>query len=708
MITWSDLVSPGPVLAVLILSSVAQAEVPMADESGRLEQYRRERATAAHRSRRIIFNNDGDDHLLRGEASIEAFLAARTTPLLGSHVDTIVYCTSRPLGMFTHATRVGDVLTDKTAFAPERNNIVGDLIAQGTDPLQVMIEFCREHDLEIIWSMRMNDTHDASHSPDKPQFYWSSFKEAHPEFLFGTRQDRPAYGAWSAVDYAEPEVREFLFRVFEEICRRYDVDGIEMDFFRHLVMFRTVAEGGPATDGEREMMTDLVRRVRRMTEVEGMRLGKPILLSARVPDSVEYCHGAGLEIESWLKEGLIDLLVVGGDFRLNPWETSVELGKRYGVPVYCDLDPSIPYGLGKRFDRNSIAAYRARALNAWSTGAAGIYIFNCFNPRHALWREVGAPEALRRMDKTYFVNVMGQSGYLKAGAYLAGGEQHASLPRLHPRTPVRIAEDEAAEIWLRVGEETTGAVVTCHLLAGEVESPELELNGQALAGERGEDGWSAHAVPAELVRRGMNRVRVTRSRRDEADRAWDVEYVAREIPPMPWSSRSAPAGTEATIEDGALVIADRSDERGSYLYYMYPWDADPEVPSAVEANVKVTDGRSTIIVANGVAEEEVRLHPDRVEAGHARLSWEFDATDGFHLYRVEVERSDIRVFVDGELRIEGEGAFTFPASGGRNTVAIGASSSRTTGEARWESVRLRTGGASLYDLVLTVDYPGEG
>ncbi len=705
MITLARPLRVGAFMVPLLVLCVGRGEVQATDE---LTQYRQARAKAAQRERRVIFNNDGDDHLLRGEASVEAFLAARTTPLIGSHVDTIVYCTSRPFGMFTHNTQIGDALTDKTAFAPERNNVVSDLIEQGTDPLRTMTEFCREHSLEILWSMRMNDTPDAYHSPDKPQFYWSSFKETHPEFLFGTRADRPAHGAWSAVDYAEPEVREFLFRVFEEICQGYDVDGIEMDFFRHLVLFRTVAEGGLATDEEREMLTDLVGRVRRMTEIEGMRRGKPILLSARVPDSVEYCHDAGIDIESWLDEGLIDLLVAGGDFRLNPWETSVELGKRHGVPVYCDLDPSIPYGLGKRFDRNSVAAYRARALNAWSAGAAGIYIFNCFNPKHQLWREIGDPEALRRMDKPYFVNVMGQSGYLRAASYLAGGEQHSNLPRLHPRTPVRIPVDDALAIPLRVGEDVAGAVVTCHLLGGGPEPPELEFNGQALAGERGEDGWSSHAVPTELVRQGINRVRVTSPTRDDAGQAWDVEYVAREIPPMPWSSGHAPAGTEAVVAGDALVIADRSEERGSYFYYMYPWDTDADAPNAVEANVKVTDGRSTIIIANGVAEEQVQLHPDRVEAGYAGLSWEFDATDAFHLYRVEIERSDIRVFVDGELRIDGEGAFTFPASGGRNTVGIGASSSLTTGEARWESVRLRTTGASLYDLVLTVDYPDEG
>ena len=703
-------------LATLIaLAVIALACPPQAwADAEAVTQYRKQRSKLAHRSRRIIFNNDGDDHLLDGEASVEAFLARRTTPLIGSQVDTIVYCTSRPFGMFTHNTRVGDVLVTKEGFTRGRSNIVADFVEQGTDPLEVMVGFCREHSLEVLWSMRMNDTHDVSHSPDRPHCYWSSFKEQHPEYLLGRRGERLKHGSWSAVDYAQPQVRDFVFRVFEEICRGYDVDGIELDFFRHLVLFKTVANGQLATDEERAMVTDLVRRVRRMTEAEGMRRGKPILLTMRAPDSVEFCRGMGLDVEAWMAEGLIDVLVAGGDFRLNRWEYSTELGAKYDVPVYADLDPSIPYGLSKALDRNSLAGLRGRALNAWSAGCAGIYMFNHFSPQHRLWWELGDPETLKRSDKLYFVNVTGGSGYLTAQGALPGGVEYLGLPTLHPRSPGRLVAGETLRVPLRVGErlaqgpDAAPPSVTCHVVTGVAEPPGLSFNGEHVA-PGGRDGSSfSYPVPPQLVREGVNDVQVSMPEMQASDDAWDAELQCSTNPPAPWVRDRMPPGTEALQGDGGLLIADRSKERGSYLYYSYPWDADPARTAVVEARVKTLSGRSGIIVTNGVSEEQIHLEPARISLQSAGIECALDTADTFHAYRIEIKGSDVRVFVDGELKLDGTGKFTRPAHSGRNLLMFGASSSGTTGEALWESIRLRTGSKSLFDIVLSVDYPDEG
>ncbi|MGC9319064.1 MAG: hypothetical protein ACP5KN_13610 [Armatimonadota bacterium] len=698
-------------MTAAVLACAPSGDAQQAPDAQTLAQYRQQREEAAYRTRRLIFNNDGDDHLLSGEVSIEAFLAKRTTPLLGSQVDSIFYCTSRPMGVFLHDTEVGDVLTMPHPFGPDRYNIVGDLLEQGTDPLEVMVDFCHQHGLECFWSMRMNDVHDAYHPADGPEPYFSTFKREHPEFLFGTRADRPAYGAWSAVDYAEPEVRDFVFRVFREICRNYDVEGAQLDFFRHLVYFRTVAEGEVATDQEREMMTELVRRIRAMTEEEGMRRGRPILVAIRTPDSVGYCRDMGLDIERWMEEGLIDLFVAAGDFRLNPWEYSIRLGERNDIPVYCDLDPAIRSGVSGDFDRNSLEGYRGRAMNAWSAGAAGLHLFNCFNPHRRLWWELGDPDKLRRMDKLYFVNVTGRSGYLRAGQLVPGGEQYDNLPSLHPQDPLRLPAEGAVEVPLRVGEDVAGAAeegleatVTCHAFASVASPLQVSFNGTALAGSTTERNWFSYPVRPELVRQGVNRVELSMSRTAEQPGEWSVEYQCDEQPPTPWSARPR-SGTEATMQDGALLIADRSTEQGSYLYYSYPWNISPEGSAVVEAEAKVVSGRNTIIVANGVAEEEIRLFPDRVTATHADQSHAMDTTDAFHLYRVELEGSDIRVLVDGELVIDAPAAFTHPAAGDRNTISIGAGSSGETGAALWRVVRFRPVPASVFDLVLEVDYP---
>ena len=46
-----------------------------------------------------------------------------------------------------------------------------------------------------------------------------------------------------------PEVREKVFRIFRDVCMRYDVDGIEMDFFRHPLYFREMMLGEPVSRG---------------------------------------------------------------------------------------------------------------------------------------------------------------------------------------------------------------------------------------------------------------------------------------------------------------------------------------------------------------------------------------------------------------------------------------------------------------------------
>ncbi|MBD3292481.1 MAG: family 10 glycosylhydrolase, partial [Armatimonadia bacterium] len=664
-------------LAGLMLVA-ADAESQGGESFQSVEAYRAARAEAAHRQRRMIFNNDGDDHLLGGEVSREAFLARRTTPLLGSHVDTISYCTSRPFGAFLHRTQIGDVITQSKPFRGDRTNVVEYFLERGTDPLEVMTEFAHENGLEILWSMRMNDTHDAAYPAEAQHPYWSSFKQQHPELLFGTRADRPAFGSWSAVDFASPIVRDFLFEAFREVCAGYDVDGVEMDFFRHLVFFRTVADGGQATDEELEMMTGLVRRIREMTETVGMQRGRPVLLTMRVPDSVEFCRGMGLDIEGWMDEGLIDIVVFAGDFRLNPWEYSVQLATAHGLPVYADLDPAIRRGILGPFNRNSIEAHRGRALNAWRAGVDGIYLFNHFNPHAPWWWELGEPTQMRTRDQLYFVSAMGGAGYHQPDRVLNGGAEHRTLPILHPVSPTAIPAGESVELPLQVGAAPVdGAELAMHLLSSLPEPPSVTLNGVALEGEPREDNWCAYAVPAGIVRPGVNAVEAAGPEAPEEDAEWDVVWECDTAPPVPWNGGSAP-GCEARMQDDALLIVDGSTERRSYLYYGYPWEADPGRTVVAELTARVVSGRSGVLLSNGVAEDALQLHPDRIELRFADLEHAMDTIDGFHTYRIEIEGDDIRVYVDGELALDGTGTLTEPAHSGRNKLSFGASSSGTT------------------------------
>ena len=490
------------------------------------------RRETAHRQRRLIFNNDGGDWRKGKAATPEAFLARRTTPLLGSQVDSIFYSTTKSsgFGIFSHNTKIGQIWTstdnpnhpgnNERRIAPDRT---GEFIEQGTDPLKIMVECCRANRTEIFWSMRMNDTHDAWYRDRE----FSKFKKDHPEWLVsppkpgatpGSKDvndyDRSKRGGWTAMDFNHQEVRDLAVRFIEEVCENYDVDGIEMDFFRHLIYFKGPAWGIDATAEELAKLTDMVRQVREVTERIGLRRGRPILVAVRVPDSAEFCKALGIDIEHWLADGLVDIMAVSDYFRLNPWTVSSALGHKYNVPVYACLSETRLVDAQAAEVRRSVACYRGRAAEAWTEGVDGIYLFNAFDPRSPLWRELGDAGILRELDKTY---VVGTRGVKVIKMWMTKGqERFLNRPILSPDRPVQLDPGKPASIEMKVfglPAKHTDPVRPMTLrirVDGCPASDALQVafNGNPLAAPRISDVWLDYPLAPSLVKEGVNQIEV--------------------------------------------------------------------------------------------------------------------------------------------------------------------------------------------------------
>jgi hypothetical protein len=432
-------------------------------------------------------------------ATTEELLRSRTTPLAGSHVDSLFYCTwSSGFGLFTHHTKAGQVFTNREAMFA--NNRTQEFLARHLDPLLVMVQFAHSNKIELFWSMRMNDTHDGSRAEYGPvMFRANALKQQHPEWLVGSKEQPPRYGAWSAVNYAVPQIRALAFRYCEEVCQNYDVDGIELDFFRHAFFFKCSGAGEPCGQAELNQMTDLVRRIRSMTEELGRKRNRPLLLGIRVPDSIEYCRLIGLDLEGWLAEHLVDILVVGGYTQLNPWEYSVALGHKFGVKVYPSLDEPRLRDEAARKLRATPESYRGRALTAWEAGADGIYMFNFFDPQSPLWRELGEPTVLRKRDRNYFASVLG------VGAMPVPHQKFIRVPTLNPANPISLRAGQPIEF--RIGEDlpTSGPHITLHLQFKD-SAPQLtaRLNGTALTKGTTKGAWLEFALEGAVLRPGAN------------------------------------------------------------------------------------------------------------------------------------------------------------------------------------------------------------
>ena len=402
---------------------------------------------ATWRRRLIIYNNDGCDAIgyqldADSPATPETFWSQRCTGMEATDVDSIFYCSTMSFNLHTHDSKVAE-LYDRPALVPTKRNFAADWIAGGRDSLQLTIDFCRKHDIEVVWSQRMNDVHDNWYPILGPDF-----KKEHPELLIFQEGDVDAVRSnsdWTqpylyatAVDYGREEIRDRQLAMIEDVCRRYDIDGIELDFLRNPIYFRPTLECRPCEQEHLDVMNGFMRRVREMTEAVGRERGKPLLITCRVPNQVDCCCKIGLDIERWLADDLIDIVVssLENDPFTGPLAELVELGHRHDKPVYAGVaekGPPVMSGI------EMADIWAGIATHAWNAGVDGLYIFNA-DPMSPEWGAIGDPDRLAPMDKVFAVDNLSDRG--KEHVYPQTG-----------RLPVELALGQPLALTLPVGDD---------------------------------------------------------------------------------------------------------------------------------------------------------------------------------------------------------------------------------------------------------------
>ena len=476
-----------------------------------IEEYRALRIEKLNEPRNLIHNSDGNPvvyYPVDEVYTVRNLLNKRTAGLIGTDVTTISYCTiASGFGNFTHNTQVGEILTEHSfEFGIHNNtrNVLSEMLADGTDPLFENIKFARAHDFEFFWSNRINDTHDAAHRPDKPYYLWTEFKEQNPQYLFGSIGERLPHGRWSSLDFDHKEVRERCVEFYREVCENYDVDGVELDFFRHFELFQSVGQGRTASSEQLDKLTEMLRQIRMVTEKAGMKKGKPILVLIRVPTSREYLKKAGVDIDRWIEEGLVDIIVGSGYFRLEFWEDFVKLGTDSNVKMYAGFSESRVKNEHPFLIRQQNAVYRARAAAAWQTGVNRIYSFNEYNTRIQYLSQIGDAAKLRNTNNLYFVTYRDYT----AERYLVDGNSYFKTPRLSP-SPGNHKNLKTGELSFKIelGNEKSAAQVFIPVLVKDVRPEEMSisLNGKtATYSTSAEGGLLIYRIDQSAVRPGLN------------------------------------------------------------------------------------------------------------------------------------------------------------------------------------------------------------
>jgi len=496
------------------------------------------RAAAVTRIRPIIYDTDGDDMLLYPDdktATVENFTALRLRHVLGTKAKTVSYCPE--CSGFCHMTtrKAGEAMTNSIPTIPGTRNAMMEFAALNTDALEMASDFCRTNGLELFVSFRVNDMHDAETRPDKPSPFLPRFKMDHPEFMMGSvdgvrNMDLFSGCGWSCVDFSHRAVREHMKECVRKLVENYAVDGIEYDFNRHGVLFRSVATGGVASDGELESFTCLMRDLKDITEAAGRRRNRPIVIAVRTPDSEGYARAIGIDLKRWFEEKLVDVWIGAGYFQLNHWNDSVAFAHKHGIVFYASLDESrierhakvngLPFIPG----RMTRAHYAARYAAAMASGCDGVYLFNL---EGAMLHEMASmdPRDVSCEEKFYFAADRGSGGYLP-NMWLKDGERFNNMPRIDPGgccfdSPSRalrprvLKPGETCRFRICLGDDFAGAVpprrVTATVLCGLKEGGRVALsaNGRDFAASVGKNGMAVILLPSDFLRKCLNDIAVT-------------------------------------------------------------------------------------------------------------------------------------------------------------------------------------------------------
>ena len=286
-------------------------------------------------------------------------------------VDTVSFCFFARYSTGIPHCRTAETWKPSPKFykRPAKDYIYNGLEKLGDrDRMQIVVDQCHRRGIKCIANLRMNDRHLVTD-------YVAKLYRQHPEWRLksptGAFLDRKG-----ALNFKYKGVRDQLLAFTAELLERYDVDGLELDYMRMCHMFEPTEARQHA-----HLLTEMMRSMRaQLSEAARRRNCGSLVLGVRIPSTLGECELLGYEVETWIREGLIDY-VTPTDF----WSTDfvaqteefVALTKQTSCKVYPSLSPvsSFPTPAERFLTPDQ---YKAAANNFHAFGADGLSAYNYF------------------------------------------------------------------------------------------------------------------------------------------------------------------------------------------------------------------------------------------------------------------------------------------------------------------------------------------
>ena len=261
-------------------------------------------------------------------------------------------------------------------------------IEQGTDHTKMAVEAARSMNKRIFIGFRAQSWQTP---PAFEDYFSSQFYRDHPQYRAIDKDGTPAM----RMSYAVPQVREHIYGIIREVLE-YQPDGIEIIYFRGLPLMlwedafsnrfkekygadaKQVAENDPRLYELRgEIMTAFMREVRKVLDEVQKKQGKKerYELMASVVHNENDNKKYGLDVERWVKEGLIDKIsIFPAAFHT---DTSKPVDMKWFSKITKDTKVEVyPLMIGWRMSSYEEAISNAK--NYYNEGAKGLLFWDPF------------------------------------------------------------------------------------------------------------------------------------------------------------------------------------------------------------------------------------------------------------------------------------------------------------------------------------------
>lgn len=267
--------------------------------------------------------------------------------------------------------------------------------AKGTDLTKLAVEASHSMDKKIMIGFR---TQAWQTPPGFEDYFTSEFYRKHPEWRTYDKDGTPVM----RMSYAVPQVREHILGIFREVLV-YQPDGIEIIYFRGLPLMlweeafsnrfkekygtdaKQVDENDPRFYELRcEIMTTFMRDVRKMMDEVQKEQGrkKRYELSATVLHTEADNRRQGLDVEQWIKEGLIDTIgIFPAAYHTSAYNkyAGVSSGRRMELEWFSRITKGTKVGFFPLMVSNNLRSPKttlAEAERYYQAGASGLIFWD--------------------------------------------------------------------------------------------------------------------------------------------------------------------------------------------------------------------------------------------------------------------------------------------------------------------------------------------